>query len=109
MKSEGVVHPASGGARAEPRSILVVDDNELVRNTLVELLSDTGYRAVAVPDGGRALREMLSRRPRRLNAAPCVAVGVRTPSLPRRIGSRVEGWPTARALPPAADARGASG
>lgn len=51
---------ASEGRWVEPRSqkILVVDDDELVRDVLVATLVDFGLEAVAAPDGPSALAQL---------------------------------------------------
>ncbi len=38
-----------------PLSVLIVDDEARIREVLVELLTDEGYDAVAVPNGQAAL------------------------------------------------------
>lgn len=59
------VLPVGGGAAAAPdtgETILVVDDEQLVRDLLVQFLSLRGYRALGVKDGTEAL-SMVERTP----------------------------------------------
>jgi CheY-like chemotaxis protein len=53
--------------RAHP--ILVVEDDELIRDSLVEYLDEQGYQAVGAVDGVDALDKL-----RRGNPLPCVIV-----------------------------------
>jgi CheY-like chemotaxis protein len=53
--------------RAHP--ILVVEDDELIRDSLVEYLNEQGYHAVGAVDGVDALDKL-----RRGNPLPCVIV-----------------------------------
>jgi CheY-like chemotaxis protein len=46
-----------------PRRILVVEDDELVRELATELLIDAGYDVVSAPDADAALRLLASSRP----------------------------------------------
>jgi CheY-like chemotaxis protein len=50
-----------------PHTILVVDDEEMLRDSLVEFLEDNGYRAVGAGDGREALDKLRSFAKR-----PCV-------------------------------------
>ena len=47
--------------------ILVVDDEEMIRDSLVEFLAESGYQAVGAIHGGDALEKLKSLRP-----LPCV-------------------------------------
>jgi len=49
--------------------ILVVEDDELIRDSLVEYLDEQGYQAVGAVDGVDALAKL-----RRSDALPCVIV-----------------------------------
>lgn len=44
--------------------ILVAEDNEMMRNTLVKFLREKGYTVVSVPDGREAVRVYRARRKR---------------------------------------------
>ena len=46
------------GDRADERRILVVDDEETIRETLVDILDEQGYVAVGATDGRDALRKL---------------------------------------------------
>ena len=46
------------GNRAEAERILVVDDEESIRETLVDILDEQGYAAVGATDGRDALRKL---------------------------------------------------
>jgi len=50
--------PASPAARRFPFRILVVDDEETVREILVHLLEEAGYQVVAVPSAEDGLKEL---------------------------------------------------
>jgi two-component system chemotaxis response regulator CheY len=67
-----VTDTPAGGAAPKP-SVLVVDDEAGMRETLVEILRDAGYRVDAAPDGDSALAH--------LRAQPCdiVVMDVRMP------------------------------
>ncbi len=43
-----------------PLKVLVVDDNEALRENLAECLVDVGYEVAAAPDGSAALRTLTS-------------------------------------------------
>ncbi len=47
--------PALPAARPAMRSVLVVDDEDLVRDVVVRMINDLGYQAVPAPDGFVAL------------------------------------------------------
>ena len=49
------------------RSVLVVDDDEDIRDTIAEVLRDAGYAVRVAADGGRALVDMR-------DYAPCVVL-----------------------------------
>ncbi|HEX5395661.1 MAG TPA: response regulator, partial [Candidatus Limnocylindria bacterium] len=48
---------------ADPRYVLVVDDDKDIRSLLTDLLEGDGYRASAVPTGGEALAAVEKERP----------------------------------------------
>ncbi len=50
--------PQPGGREAERRLVLVVDDDQAVRETLREVLEESGYRAVTAADGLEALEQL---------------------------------------------------
>lgn len=54
--------------KAPPAAVLVVDDNELIRDLLVAILAGAGYETVAADSGGDGI-EALSRRAGRFSAA----------------------------------------
>ncbi len=64
-------------ARSRPaqKTILVVDDEENIRRTLIESLAALGYQAVGVADGNQALKEIES------NAYDLVISDIRMPEL----------------------------
>jgi CheY-like chemotaxis protein len=45
------------------QKVLVIDDNIVVRNTIVKTLESAGYLAVGAGDGNKALRAYASERP----------------------------------------------
>ncbi len=47
-----------GASSGRGRSVLVVDDDEAIRETLREVLSDEGYRVEVAENGARALERM---------------------------------------------------
>jgi two-component system cell cycle sensor histidine kinase/response regulator CckA len=47
--------PTLPAAKPAPRSVLVVDDEDLVRDVVVRMINDLGYQAVPAPDGFVAL------------------------------------------------------
>ena len=49
---------AKDADRADARRILVVDDEETIRETLVDILDEQGYVAVGATDGRDALRKL---------------------------------------------------
>lgn len=51
---------ASAGARSPAHSVLVVDDDESIRETLGYVASEQGYKAIAAADGAEALRLLRS-------------------------------------------------
>jgi two-component system nitrogen regulation response regulator NtrX len=57
-------------------AVLVVDDDETVRNTLVGLLIDEGYEATGARDGGEALLALLG-----AERASVVLLDLRMPSI----------------------------
>ncbi len=50
-------------ARAEDKTILVVDDEPNVRDYLAQILRDAGFRVVTASDGGEALECIRNERP----------------------------------------------
>ena len=52
----------SGTTTAAPRSVLVVDDESIIADTLVAILNGSGFSAVAAYDGESAL-ELIAARP----------------------------------------------
>lgn len=48
-------HPVGEANLMEKSKILVVDDEEIIRDSLSEWLADAGYEALTAPDGARAL------------------------------------------------------
>jgi PAS domain S-box-containing protein len=58
-RNEPMLEAVPEATRAHrPERILVVDDETLVREATVELLSELGYEVVAVPDGDEALNRI---------------------------------------------------
>jgi CheY-like chemotaxis protein len=60
------IHPGSPGREASPaapRRVLVVDDDDDIRENLVELLAGEGYEVTAAGDGRAALAEAGRSRP----------------------------------------------
>jgi len=60
------IHPGSPGREASPaapRRVLVVDDDDDIRENLVELLACEGYEVTAAGDGRAALAEAGRARP----------------------------------------------
>jgi CheY-like chemotaxis protein len=47
--------PHHGSLRADRRVVLVVDDDDDLRRTLCDVLTDEGFETVGVPDGAAAL------------------------------------------------------
>jgi len=45
------------------RRVLVVEDDEAIRQTLVDVLEDGGYRVDGASDGAEAIQQMERRRP----------------------------------------------
>ena len=62
---ESAIAPPAAGATA-----LVVEDNDAVRATLVELLTANGYEVVAAPDGEQALEIGATQRRRSGSSSP---------------------------------------
>ena len=60
--SKPVKQPQRGAS--PERTVLVIDDNELVRETLHDFLSDEGYGALLASDGAEALKVLASASPR---------------------------------------------
>jgi CheY-like chemotaxis protein len=58
-----------------PRRILVVEDDELVRELATELLTDAGYDVVTAPDADAALRLLASSPPPALLCTDIVMPG----------------------------------
>ena len=50
-----------------PHRVLVVEDEEMIRDSLVEILADSGYDAIAAVDGRDALDKLRTGSPR-----PCL-------------------------------------
>jgi CheY-like chemotaxis protein len=50
--------PAAAAASAAAHRIMVVEDEEMIRDSLVEFLDDHGYRAVGAADGREALSKL---------------------------------------------------
>lgn len=48
---------------SEPKRILVVDDDELIRGFIEAALTDNGYEVVEAPDGAQALTLLMSLQP----------------------------------------------
>ena len=48
---------------SDPLTVLLVDDNELNRESLAEFLMRAGFKVIPVPDGASALRELLQVHP----------------------------------------------
>jgi CheY-like chemotaxis protein len=46
-----------------PHSIFVVDDEEMIRDSIVEFLDENGYQAVGASDGRDALDKLAATRP----------------------------------------------
>ncbi len=44
-------------------TILVIDDDVIVRETIIQILEDCGYRVVSAEDGERALAKFRAERP----------------------------------------------
>src|SRR5919198_88609 len=53
-----VLASAHGSSAKQKPTVVVVDDERLIADTLVEILNDGGYRAVAVYDGMTALEQV---------------------------------------------------
>jgi CheY-like chemotaxis protein len=47
-----------GGGELRAHRILVVDDEDTIREAVVEILGDRGYEAVGAPNGREALRKL---------------------------------------------------
>jgi CheY-like chemotaxis protein len=54
-------HPVDG---LEPVSILVVDDDQAIRESIAEILEDEGYNVVTAGDGAQALQLLKRLRPK---------------------------------------------
>jgi DNA-binding response OmpR family regulator len=54
-KQEGTVGPSAGAVADTGDTVLVVDDEQLVRDLLVQFLSLRGYRALGVKEGPEAI------------------------------------------------------
>ena len=67
--------PHDSSTDPEPRKILVVDDEPVIRETLLEALTTVGYRVEAVTDGRQALERL------RDSAYDILLVDVRMPKL----------------------------
>lgn len=52
------------GTKKEERPILVVDDEEKIRESIREILSDEGYRVIEASDGNKVLELIREQRPR---------------------------------------------
>jgi UDP-3-O-acyl N-acetylglucosamine deacetylase len=50
-------------ARTEERPILVVDDEERIRESIREILTDEGYRVIEAPDGSKVIELVRAERP----------------------------------------------
>jgi two-component system, OmpR family, response regulator CpxR len=50
-----------------PHRILVVDDEEMIRDSLIEFLDESGYQAIGAVHGGDALEKLKT-----LSPLPCV-------------------------------------
>nr|HEX4316821.1 PAS domain S-box protein [Kofleriaceae bacterium] len=110
--SAGSPLPATGGAPArETRTVLVIDDEALVRDVVARMVGDLGYFAVAVADGATAL-DIVETRPvdavivdlsmPGMNGAEVIAaLRARRPQLPVVLCS---GYDRTRRGPVAADA-----
>lgn len=57
-RKQGEAGPQTGTAMETGETVLVVDDEQLVRDLLVQFLSLRGYRALGVKDGAQALSMM---------------------------------------------------
>jgi CheY-like chemotaxis protein len=56
-------HGLAARAGRPPRTILVVDDDEIIRHELVEALRDEGFALLSACDGAEALAQIAARRP----------------------------------------------
>jgi CheY-like chemotaxis protein len=51
-------HPSAEGDSPGAHRILVVDDEEMIRDTLIDILDELGYEAVGASDGRVALKTL---------------------------------------------------
>jgi len=91
LAEDAVIAPPAAGS-----SVLVVEDNDAVRATLVELLSSNGYEVVAAIDGEQAL-EMIRSVPAPLGflVTDMMLPGMTGLEVARAIQER---WPACRVL-----------
>ena len=80
-------HSAAEEAAVRPRSILLVEDNEINREIATELLQELGYVIDTAPDGSVAVEKMRQARPGDYDA---ILMDIQMPVM--------NGWEAARAI-----------
>jgi PAS domain S-box-containing protein len=93
MESEDVVVDlAAGPITGGTETVLVVEDDEEVRATVIEMLSDLGYRVLKATDAGSALNVIESGIPIDLLFTDVVMPGeLKSPELARKARARLPG------------------
>ena len=56
-------HPDAGGREDQPLQVLIVEDDQLMRDGLLSFIRREGLRAEAVPDGAAGLAVVVVKRP----------------------------------------------
>ncbi|WP_139139430.1 hybrid sensor histidine kinase/response regulator, partial [Sphingobium phenoxybenzoativorans] len=93
MESEDIeVHVETGPIVGGTETVLVVEDDEEVRVTVVEMLSDLGYRVLKAGDAGAALNVIESGMPIDILFTDVVMPGtLKSPELARKARERLPG------------------
>jgi len=91
MENEAVAStPDTGPVVGGSETILVVEDDEAVRDTVVEMLTELGYRVLKAPDAGAALHVVESGVPIDILFTDVVMPGtLKSPELARRARERL--------------------
>jgi two-component system cell cycle sensor histidine kinase/response regulator CckA len=91
LEAEGSPHPFEAGFLTDPRIILIVEDEDVVRRTLTRVLGDAGYRTLEAREGAEGLRTVAFAYP----YLHLVITDILMPELDgRALGQRVqERWP----------------